>query len=107
MFKKTFGAERFETIKIRCKDGSEAEMLFTGKGYALKPDAAGANTISNRPLTWTDLVYLAAVETLSDKHCYITRYPLTDYFGTFPTKVSVLSTIHTAPMIINGKVYIG
>ena len=105
MFKKTFGAERFETIKIRCKDGSEAEMLFTGKGYALKPDAAGANTISNRPLTWTDLVYLAAVETLSDKHCYITRYPLTDYFGTFPTKVSVLSTIHTAPMIINGKVY--
>ena len=105
MFKKTYGAERFETIKIKCKDGTEAEMLFTGKSYARDPDNALANTISNRPMTWTDIVYLASENMLSDKHCYITRYPLEDYFGTFPSKVAVLSTIKTSPVIINGKVY--
>lgn len=105
MFEKTYGAERFETIKVKCKDGSEAEMLFTGKGYATNPSNPRANSISNRPLTWTDVIYMAAEETLSDKYCYITRYPLEDYFGTFPSQVAVLSTIKTSPVMINGKVY--
>ena len=61
--------------------------------------------MSTRPLTWTDVIYLACEEMLSDKHVYITRYPLLDYFGTFPTRVSVLSTIKTTPAIVNGKVY--
>ena len=105
MFTKTFGAERFETIKIKCKDGKERELYFPGKGYTKNPDDPLANTIGNRPLTWTDVIYLAAVETLSDKYCYITRYPLEDYFGIFPCQISVLSTIKTIPVIINGKVY--
>lgn len=105
MFIKTYGAERFETIKIKCEDGREANVMFTGKGYATRPDDPRANTIGNRPLTWTDVIYLAAENTLSSKHCYITRYPLEDYFGTFPSKVTVLSTIKTSPVIINGKVY--
>jgi len=101
---KTYGIERFETIKIRCKDGTDKEMIFTGRKYAGNPDES-TTTISGRPMTWTDVFYLAAVETLSDKHCYITRYPLLDYFGTFPSKVAVLSTIDTVPVIFNGKVY--
>ena len=105
MFRKTYGAERFETIKIKCEDGTEAEVMFTGKGYATRPDDPRVNTIGNRPLTWTDVFYLAAENTLSSKYCYITRYPLEDYFGTFPSKVAVLSTIKTSPVIINGKVY--
>lgn len=105
MFKQSFGFQRFETIKIQCADGTEAELYFPGKGYSKTPGDPRANTIGNRPLTWTDLIYLAAVETLSDKHCYITRYPLEDYFGIFPSRVAVLSTIKTTPVIINGKVY--
>lgn len=105
MYNRSYGIERFETVKIRCKDGTDAEMLFTGRGYASRPDDPRANTISNRPMTWMDVIYLAAENTLSDKYCYITRYPLEDYFGTFPSQVAVLSTIKTAPVIINGKVY--
>lgn len=104
-YRMSYGAERFETIKIRCEDGRDAEVMFTGKGYATRPDDPRANTIGNRPLTWTDVFYLAAENTLSSKYCYITRYPLEDYFGTFPSKVSILSTIKTSPVIINGKVY--
>ena len=105
MFKKTFGFERFETIKIKCKDGTETELVFTGKGYERDPENPAADTISTRPMTWTDIFYLAAENMLSDKYCYITRYPLIDYFGIFPSKVAVLSTIRTSPVIFNGKVY--
>lgn len=105
MFKNTYGAERFETIKIKLKDGTETELLFTGRGYVKDPENPAANTIGTRPLTWTDLIYLACEETLTNKHVYITRYPLLDYFGTFPTRVAILSTIKTSPVIVNGKVY--
>jgi len=100
----TYGG-RFEPVKIKCQDGSEAYMLFTGRGYSKDISNPKSATISNRPMTWTDVFYLAAVETLSDKHVYITRYPLTDYFGTFPSKIAVLSTVKTMPVIINNKVY--
>jgi hypothetical protein len=100
----TYGG-RFEPIKITCQDGSEAFMLFTGRGYSKDITNPQSATIANRPLTWTDVFYMAAIETLSDKYVYITRYPLTDYFGTFPSHVAVLSTIKTAPVIINNKVY--
>ena len=80
-------------------------MVLTGRGYATRPNDPRANTISNRPMTWTDIVYLASENMLADKYCYITRYPLEDYFGTFPSQVAVLSTIKTSPVIINEKVY--
>lgn len=105
MYRKTYGAERFDTVKIKRKDGTWADMYFPGKGYTENPNDPRSNTIGNRPMTWTDIFYIAAVETLSDKHCHITRYPLEDYFGIFPSRVAVLSTIKTAPVIINGKVY--
>lgn len=105
MYKNSYSAERFETIRVHLADGTETEMLFTGRGYAKNPEAAGANTIATRALTWTDVIYLACENTLTDKHVYVTRYPLLDYFGTFPTRVSVLSTIRTSPVVINEKVY--
>ena len=105
MFQKTYGAERIEPIYITDINGKQHKMRFIGQGYGNKPDNPNASDISNRYMTWTDVIYLAAVETLSDKYCYITRYPLEDYFGTFPSKVSVLSTIKTEPVMINGKVY--
>lgn len=105
MYIKTYGAERFEPIKIKLKDGRWADMYFPGKSYATTPDDPRSNTIGTRPMTWTDIFFLAAVETLSDKHVYITRYPIQDYFGTFPSKISVLSTIKTTSVVIDGKVY--
>lgn len=104
-FIKDYGG-RFKPIKLQCEDGSEINMTFTGRGFSKKIDDPGAASIAGRPMTWTDIFYMAAVETLQDiKHVYTTRYPLLDYFGTFPSRVSVLSTIKTSPVIINGKVY--
>lgn len=103
-FINTYGA-RFETVKVQLENGTEAEMMFTGTGYTGNRNSPNANTISTRPLTWTDLIYMACADTLEDKHVYITRYPLSDYFGTFPTKVKALSTVNTMPVMVNGKIY--
>lgn len=96
---------RFEPIMVTTEEGEEVAMVFTGMGYTGNPNDPGAATISNRKLTWTDLVYQAAVQTLSDKHVYITRYPLTDYFGVFPSKIRPVSTIETTQVTIDGRYY--
>ena len=105
-FMETFGA-RFEPLTIPMADGSESYMLFTGRPYSKDPRNPQAPPTARRAMTWTDLLYLACVETLEfgGKMAYITRYPLEDYFGTFPSMVRVTSTEEHEPMEINGKKY--
>lgn len=103
-FINTYGG-RFEPIKIRLKDGTDVDMAFTGRGMSRRKDHVESSTISNRPMTWTDIFYMAAMETLRDKYIYTTRYPLVDYFGIFPSRCQPLSTVKTTPVMINGTMY--
>ncbi len=103
-FINTYGG-RFEPIQIKLKDGREVDMLFTGRGMSRRKDDVSSATISNRPMTWTDVFYMAAMETLRDKYVYTTRYPLSDYFGIFPSRCQPLSTIKTTPVMINDTMY--
>jgi hypothetical protein len=102
----TYGS-RFEPLTIPMADGTDAYMLFTGRPYSKDPRNPAAPSTARRAMTWTDLLYLACVETLEfgGKMAYITRYPLEDYFGTFPSMVRVTSTLEHEPMEINGKKY--
>ncbi len=61
--------------------------------------------VVDRPLTWCDLIYMAAVEATNDKAVLITRYPMDSYFNQFPTKINVSSTRKTIPMIIKDRLY--
>ena len=61
--------------------------------------------ILERPLTWCDLIYQAAVEVTRDKMTLITRFPVDSYWNQFPAKIKVLSTIETEPMIIGNTLY--
>ena len=58
-----------------------------------------------RPMTWTDIFYMAATDVTADKHIYITRYPMLDYLGTCTTRITVLSTRETMPMVVNDTLY--
>ena len=49
--------------------------------------------------------YYGAVDICKDKHIYITRYPAGDYFHSFPSKITVLSTTDTCKMVIDGEEY--
>lgn len=102
----TYGA-RFTPLTIPMADGTEAYMLFTGRPYAGDPLHPSVSDIGRRPMTWTDLLYMACVDTLETGGymAYVTRYPLTDYFGTFPSGIRVTSTFKTTPMYVDGKYY--
>lgn len=103
-FMNGFGG-RWEPIVVETEDGEKCYLTFTGQGYASKAGDEGAATIVNRPFTWCDLIYMAAEDTLSDKHIYCTRYPVEDYFNMTPSRLSVLSTIKTMKMKVGNKVY--
>lgn len=81
-----------EEILAKHKDG---DMLTS------EPDMS----IVERPLTWCDLIYQAAIEVTKDKMTLITRFPVDSYWNQYPAKIKVLSTIETEPMIIDGKLY--
>lgn len=99
-------SNRFIPIKVPNIEGKEIYMKFKGRNTRIdNVKDPGQVPILNRKLTWCDLIYIACVEAAKDKHVLITRYPLEDYFGQFPNKINVASTVETEPMVINGQFY--
>lgn len=97
--------DRFTPIELPVKDKSKTVYFsFVSRQY-VKGVPESESPIINRYATWCDILYQAAVDVTVDKHVYITRYPITDYFGTFVNKVSVMSTHETMPVYINGRLY--
>ena len=95
---------RFTPIEIPTSGSHKLYLAFSGK----RTD--GSNTselasIVNRPMTWTDLLYMACEKVTRDKHVLITRYPLNDEFGVFISRIRVSSTTKTIPMMVNGYLY--
>lgn len=110
-------SDRFVPVELPVDDPTIKKKLylrFAGREYKGTPSGSVPNPNSNietasplieRPATWCDILYQAAVDVTSDKMVYITRYPILDYFGTFPNQITVLSTHKTVPMFISGRVY--
>ena len=100
-------SKRFEPLMIPLADGTEAPLAFTGNPYSTDPRNKKVPKLANRAMTWTDLLYMACVNSLefNGKMAYVTRYPMVDYFGSFPTMVRVSSTIQTTPMEVDGTRY--
>lgn len=114
-------SSRFDIIELPIKEddkkkfGIKKPKYLTLAGYSYETTTmakadfnSGGNANGkelNRHLTWTDLLYQAAMDVSEDKHVVITRYPLLDYLGTYFSRIYVMSTRETVPMIINGKLY--
>lgn len=107
---------RFDTIEVPVDDASAEKIgkkTITCRFEGMTLSSENINTVSrdnykpnvHRALTWTDLLYRAAVDVTADKHIWITRYPVTDYLGTFTSRITVISTRKTQPMIVNGILY--
>ena len=81
-------------------------MAFSGR--LAKGETSSVHKTENnvhRYLTWTDIFYQAAVDVTSDKHVWVTRYPILDYLGTYTSRITVLSTRNTVPMMIGNTLY--
>lgn len=100
-------ADRFATIPLENDKGYDIHMRIIGNMGSLdnKPDESMDSMVMKRDITWADLLFMAAYDTTRDKHVLVTRYPLEDYFGIFPCKFNVLSTIQTVPMKIGSRYY--
>ena len=92
-------SDRFERVVIPFVDEKESNQYFKFEG-----EDKNGNKIE-RDLTWCDIIYQSMVEATADKHVWISRYPILDYFGTFPSRISVMSTKKTLYMKVNGKEY--
>ena len=107
-------ADRFRPIYLPTEDHKypRVTIRFTGrtitKEEALDPTkitADSATGISNRPMTWCDLLYMACVDVSRDKYVLITRYPIDSCYNQYPIGINVNSTIKTEIMLINGTIY--
>lgn len=74
------------------------------KGKKITPN--NVESVLQRPMTVTDLLYLACVETCEDKrHIMTSRYPVGTDKGIFFSKVRVQSTVNHIRLLYNGKEY--
>lgn len=103
---------RFDKIEIPIKRsekekyGIKKPVYLTFVGYTGKVTTMQKqeNRIE-RPMTWADLFYMAAVDVCADKHVCVTRYPFVKHLNQIFTRISLLSTRKTTPMIINDVLY--
>lgn len=94
---------RFKPIEVPLDDGTMGKISHTGIRYG--KSAVEESTISTRPMTVTDLLFIACHDAVKDKHALVTRYPVSDSYGVFVGKCRVISTIETEVVKIGETVY--
>jgi DNA-directed RNA polymerase beta' subunit len=100
--------DRFKKIAIPIKHPQKfTDMIFTSRNPSRNIKDGNPTDVSNinRPATWCDILYQAAVDVTENKCVYITRYPITDYFSISPMQIHVMSTTETEVVYIGDKVY--
>nr|DAK39019.1 MAG TPA: RNA polymerase I subunit [Caudoviricetes sp.] len=95
---------RFEVVTVPLETGKMMPLTFTGRKL-MKGTSDELASIINRPMTWTDIFYMAAVDSCQDKHVMVTRYPVSDVYGVFMGKIRVISTQQTEIMQYGTKKY--
>lgn len=98
---------RFEVIKVKIKMTNktakpvDANLILKGK--IILPN--NTQQVLNRAMTYTDLLYLACVETCEHRHVMVSRYPVGTDKGIYFNKIRVQSTRKHMNVIFNGKEY--
>ena len=99
-------SSRFKKITVKGVNGRTYELRFTGhRCFTDGRQIEELGALISRPMTWTDILYMACVDSVKDKHMITTRYPILDEYGTFVTVPRISSTIKTEPMMVNGEFY--
>lgn len=93
---------RYDTITVPLDNGVLTKLKFLGRYRDVKAEESG---IGDRYMTWTDLIFLACDDVIRNKHIMITRYPVSNNFGVYVSRMRVLSTLKTMPVEINGHVH--
>lgn len=105
-------SKRLEPVTLTDqKTGRTLGLVFKGKKvskarYAKTGgDIMGESSLINRPLTWCDVLYMAACEACKDKTILITRFPMDSYFNEFPILVRISTIKETEKIYVNNTYY--
>ncbi len=103
-------SDRFKPVVLNV-DGSKNSVLplFIGRECSVE-DYKNRNInmkapIIQRPLTWCDMFYRAACESVRDKKVLIVRFPIDSCFNQMVTKVRISSTKNTERVCIGNDFY--
>ena len=98
---------RFIPIEIPTKDRDHTYyMTFKGKRWdSVKNAEESPEPAIHRPMTWVDVIYIAAVRSTEGKQMSFTRFPYDSYFNTIYTGIEVASTTETEPIVLDGEFY--
>lgn len=98
---------RFDLVTVDVTVPSRKRPIRAGLVLHGKKFVQGNRTVSlDRPLTITDILYLACVDTCEDKrYVMISRYPVGTDKNIFFNKVRVQSTKQHIRLLFNGKEY--
>lgn len=98
--------ERFDPVLVTYKDksGKQTEVSLSIYEYATEEDAKNNRNPIVRDLTYMDLIYMTAESVLKDKHCLITRHPVTNNKNIYPVRIKVLSTARTRTVFMRDDI---
>lgn len=98
---------RFIPVELPTKNTDHVYyMTFKGKRWdSIKDAELSSEPTLQRPLTWVDVIYVAAIRATDGKQISFTRYPYDSYFNTIYTGIEVATTKETEPIMLNGELY--
>lgn len=98
---------RSDIFKLRCEDGSEIPLMYIDDSEETDSTTLLDNNSlkTKHPINLTELFYMAAYDTVRDKHVFITRYPIEDHNNIYPSKINIIPTINTTKKIVLGEEY--
>lgn len=106
-------SNRFIKVNVPVKkENKNKNVYLVFKGYKISKEeyekskgTGEPGELVQRPLTWCDLFYMAAVEATKDRCVLITRYPIDSCYNQYPSLVRVSSTKRTESMVVNNTLY--
>lgn len=88
-------------IRDKKENKVKASLMLRGKMFLEN----NVSTMLKRPMTVTDILYLACVDVCEKRHLMVSRYPVGTDKGIFFNKIRIQSTIDHIKVIFNGKEY--
>lgn len=114
---------RLDIFTLPCTDGSEVPLMYinehksdsildldldrgiTNANKIKKSDYENKRVSDIHPINLTELLYMAAYDTVRDKCIEITRYPIEDQNNIYPSKFNIIPTVNRKKMIVMGTEY--
>lgn len=109
-------SNRFIPVEVTLENGDKVSMSFMGQNQKITDNIEDKNnipeiqdsldqTVVGRRLTWLDVFYIAACESVKDKNVIITRYPMDSCYNQMVLQPIISSTLETEPLYYNGQYY--